>query len=135
MKVKHRWYPSSTLMTLVRVLGIVLCAGGLSYLLKLSIDAIETRWLESDVTGYPPRRIIYGAENQSVRCIVYSAGNTGRLGNQMFIIASVYGLARLHSCHIYLEPKIIKKVEPIFRLDLSPLLISSAAFRDRKSVV
>ena len=129
VKAKHRRCPRPTSITLALLFVTVLCAAGFSYLLKLSLDAVRSRWPAADITGYPSQRIIYGGGNQSFRCLVYSSGNTGRLGNQMFIIASVYGLARLHSCHFYLEPKIIKAVEPIFRLDFSPLLISSEAFR------
>ncbi|CAF3033630.1 unnamed protein product [Rotaria sp. Silwood2] len=46
----------------------------------------------------------------------------------MFIIASAYGLSRLHSCHLYLTPEIIDEMKEVFILDLSPLLISSTMF-------
>ena len=67
-------------------------------------------------------------QNQTIYCIVCIKGSGGRLGNRMFMIASAYGLARLHLCHLYLTPKIINEVKATFILDLSPLLISSSTF-------
>ena len=60
-----------------------------------------------------------------VRCIVCVKNSEGRLGNRMFMIASAYGLAKLHSCHLYLSMKIVQEMKKIFVLDLSPLLIQS----------
>ncbi|CAF3590451.1 unnamed protein product [Rotaria sp. Silwood1] len=60
--------------------------------------------------------------------MVYVNDNSGRLGNRMFVAASAYGLARLHSCHLYLSPDITKNMNEIFILDLSPFLISTTMF-------
>ncbi|CAF0949416.1 unnamed protein product [Adineta steineri] len=65
---------------------------------------------------------------QKIACIVYVHGTIGRLGNRMFLVASAYGLARLHSCHLYIELKMINELKSVFILDLSPLLISSSTF-------
>ncbi|CAF1412931.1 unnamed protein product, partial [Rotaria sordida] len=60
--------------------------------------------------------------------MVYVKEHYGRLGNRMFITASAYGLARLHSCHLYLPPQITKEMNEVFNLDLSPFLISTTTF-------
>ena len=65
---------------------------------------------------------------QKIRCIVVVKHVNGRLGNNMFKIASAYGLARLHSCQLYLAPALIKTMNVIFVFDLSPLLISLHTF-------
>ncbi|CAF3590471.1 unnamed protein product [Rotaria sp. Silwood1] len=65
---------------------------------------------------------------QQKHCIVYLKVRSGRLGNRMFMIASAYGLARLHSCHLYITPEIINEVHALFILDLSPFLISTTMF-------
>ncbi|CAF1099473.1 unnamed protein product [Rotaria sp. Silwood1] len=65
---------------------------------------------------------------QQKHCIVYLKVRSGRLGNRMFMIASAYGLARLHSCHLYITPEIINEVHALFILDLSPFLISTIMF-------
>ena len=67
-------------------------------------------------------------QNQTISCIVYLKVRDGRLGNRMFIIASAYGLARLHLCHLYLTQEIINEMKGTFILDLSPLLIPSSTF-------
>ncbi|CAF3798520.1 unnamed protein product [Adineta steineri] len=69
------------------------------------------------------------SSEQKIICIVYIQNTNGRFGNQMFLIASAYGLARLHSCQLYIELKIINKLKTVFILDLSPLLISSSIFK------
>ncbi|CAF3663967.1 unnamed protein product [Rotaria socialis] len=58
-------------------------------------------------------------------CIVYLEQISGRLGNKLFMVASAYGLARLHSCHLYLTPAIINEMKLVFIFDLSPVLIST----------
>ncbi|CAF1210603.1 unnamed protein product [Rotaria sordida] len=68
------------------------------------------------------------AQKTKIYCIVYLKDRSGRLGNRMFMIASAYGLARLHSCHLYLTPEIINEMNAIFILNLSPFLISSTIF-------
>jgi hypothetical protein len=67
-------------------------------------------------------------QNQTRNCIVYMNDRGGRLGNRMFMIASAYGLARLHFCHLYLTREVISEMKTTFVLDLSPLLISSSTF-------
>jgi galactoside 2-L-fucosyltransferase 1/2 len=71
---------------------------------------------------------IFQLQSSSIRCIVYPIDNAGELGNKMFLVASVYGLARLHSCHIYIPPEIVQKLTPVFIFDLSPFLISTSTF-------
>jgi galactoside 2-L-fucosyltransferase 1/2 len=71
---------------------------------------------------------IFQLQSTSIRCIVYPIDNVGGLGNTMFLVASVYGLARLHSCHIYIPPEIVKKLTSTFIVDLSPFLISTSTF-------
>ncbi|CAF4495757.1 unnamed protein product [Rotaria socialis] len=46
----------------------------------------------------------------------------------MFMVASAYGLARLHSCHLYFTPVIIDEINAVFIFDLSSLLISTTKF-------
>jgi hypothetical protein len=67
-------------------------------------------------------------QSQTIYCIVYVKVRDGRFGNRMFMIASAYGLARLHLCHLYLTPEMINEMKGTFILDLSPLLISSSTF-------
>ena len=61
-------------------------------------------------------------------CLVFLQDRAGRLGNRMFMSASAYGLARLHSCYLYLSPEIINEMRTFFSFDFSPLLISSTEF-------
>ncbi|CAF4149889.1 unnamed protein product, partial [Adineta steineri] len=68
------------------------------------------------------------SSEQKMACIVYIQDKLGRFGNRMFLIASAYGLARLHSCHLYVELEIINELKSVFILDLSPVLISSSTF-------
>jgi hypothetical protein len=71
---------------------------------------------------------IVGTPSQPINCIVYMQFRKGRLGNRMFMVASAYGLARLHSCHLYLTPSVLEDMNNTFVLDLQPILLSSAAF-------
>ena len=68
------------------------------------------------------------AHEQTIRCIVVVQERKGRLGNRMFLVASAYGLARLHSCHLYVTPKIINEMRKTFLFNLSTLLLSSSVF-------
>ena len=68
------------------------------------------------------------ANVEKPRCIVVVKGTDGRLGNDMFVTASGYGLARLHFCLLYVTPELIKKMNVSFVFDLSPLLISLSTF-------
>jgi galactoside 2-L-fucosyltransferase 1/2 len=52
----------------------------------------------------------------------------GRLGNRMFMIASAYGLARLHSCHLYLTQEVLNDINTVFISNFSSLLLSSTTF-------
>ena len=61
-------------------------------------------------------------------CLVFLQERAGRLGNRMFMSASAYGLARLHSCRLYISPEIIKEMREFFTFDFSSLLISSDEF-------
>jgi galactoside 2-L-fucosyltransferase 1/2 len=62
--------------------------------------------------------------SSSPRCIVYMQHREGRLGNRMFMVASAYGLARLHACHLYLSTDVISEMRRVFVFDLSPFLLS-----------
>ena len=62
------------------------------------------------------------------RCIVVVTEVSGRLGNRMFIVASAYGLARLHSCHLYLSPKVLEDILLTFNPNFSSILISTDTF-------
>ncbi|CAF1426557.1 unnamed protein product [Rotaria magnacalcarata] len=64
-------------------------------------------------------------QTRNTACIVYLEHISGRLGNKLFMVASAYGLARLHSCHLYLTPAIINEMKLVFIFDLSPVLIST----------
>lgn len=66
----------------------------------------------------------------SIRCIVYSKERSGRLGNRMFVLASAYGLARLHSCHLYLSNEFMQDLRNVFRLDLRDTLLTLKQFED-----
>ncbi|CAF1355659.1 unnamed protein product [Rotaria sordida] len=68
------------------------------------------------------------SQKNEIYCMVYVNDHYGRLGNKMFITASAYGLARLHSCHLYISPQITKQMNETFILDLSPFLISTTTF-------
>ena len=46
----------------------------------------------------------------------------------MFIIAAAYGLARLHSCHLYIATDPFTQMNTSFLLDIAPLLISTKMF-------
>jgi hypothetical protein len=73
-------------------------------------------------------RMTTTSQMQSINCIVHMKDRSGRFGNRMFMIASVYGLARLHSCHIYLPSEIIQEMNSVFTFNLSPFLISTIEF-------
>jgi hypothetical protein len=46
----------------------------------------------------------------------------------MFMVASAYGLARLHSCHLYLAPEVINELKTFFVLDFNNFLLSKSLF-------
>ena len=52
----------------------------------------------------------------------------GRLGNVMFMAASAYGLARLHSCHLYITPAKMRELKQVFIFNLSSSHLSSSTF-------
>ncbi len=72
---------------------------------------------------------ILTSNKQKIRCIVHVKDRYGRFDNRVFMIVSAYGLARRHSCHLYLTPKIIKEIKKVFIFNLSSLLISSSTFK------
>ncbi|CAF1495202.1 unnamed protein product [Adineta ricciae] len=65
---------------------------------------------------------------QSSECIVNVEKRDGRLGNRMFIVATAYGLARLHSCRLHITLDILNELKSVFILDLSSLLISTSTY-------
>lgn len=66
---------------------------------------------------------------RSIRCIVTVRKSEGRLGNRLFMIANAYGLARLHSCHLYFPPTVLHDVQNLFLLDFSTVgLLSTTTF-------
>ena len=93
-----------------------------------NMDRLRMLRTRVNVASIAPKRIVYGVDKQSLRCIVHALGNGGRLGNQMFIIASAYGLARLHSCHLYVATKPFTQTNTSFLLDFAPLLLSTDLF-------
>ena len=69
-------------------------------------------------------------DGQNKRCLVLAQERLGRLGNRMFLVAAAYGLARLHSCHLYVTPEILQELKEIFSFNLSAsLLISHTEFQ------
>ncbi|CAM4833405.1 unnamed protein product [Rotaria magnacalcarata] len=68
------------------------------------------------------------SKKQEKECVVCVKERPGRLGNRMFLVASAYGLARLHYCHLYLTPEIINEMNSLFIFDLAPFLISTITF-------
>jgi galactoside 2-L-fucosyltransferase 1/2 len=99
----------------------------LEYFLYLTNITVKTNHVTSISTRTIEKPILQ-LESLSIRCIVYPTYTIGALGNIMFLVASAYGLARLHSCHIYIASEIIQKLTPIFIFDLSPFLISESTF-------
>lgn len=70
------------------------------------------------------KQTIIRSKNHSIRCVIYIFGRSGRLGNRMFIIATAYALARLHSCHLCLSSTILEEMKSAFVFDLQPFLLS-----------
>ena len=114
------------MISLVTTLAFIL--RGIPSIEISKIDWSNTFSSRRDMPSTPPKRILYGEHNQSLRCIVRATGNGGRLGNQMFTIASAYGLARLHACHLSIATAPFTLTNTSFRLDLTPLLISTDLF-------
>ena len=126
---QHRsTWKRSSLIIIALVTISLLVLGGWRFRALSRIDSIYTFSRRASSTPIPTRRIKYKADNQSLRCIVHSYGNGGRLGNQMFIIAAAYGLARLHSCHLYIATDPFTQMNTSFLLDIAPLLISTKMF-------
>jgi hypothetical protein len=107
----------------IRFLFIILITVITSSLYLLKIQFVSPLFYITSKNQSVSTKLIL--QNQTRNCIVYMNDNAGRLGNRMFMIASAYGLARLHFCHLYLKPEVISEMNAIFVLDLSPLLISS----------
>ncbi|CAF1376447.1 unnamed protein product [Rotaria sordida] len=107
----------------IRILFIIIIIIFLSLYIMIMKSALRSDFLSLNHTY-----TLTTLHQQKVRCIVYVNDRLGRLGNRMFMIASAYGLARLHSCQLYLSPEIINEMNAIFILDLSPFLISSTMF-------
>ncbi|CAF3757878.1 unnamed protein product [Rotaria socialis] len=108
---------------------------GILFVIVISI-VVTTRIQKFNPVRYP---FPIHSKNQSVltqsisqqiniTCIVYVVNSGGRLGNHMFMVASAYGLARLHSCHLYFTPAITDEMKLIFIFDLSHFLISTTTF-------
>ena len=90
---------------------------------------MKIKFATSDASLISNKTIILSPSGgKKFQCIVYTKYRAGRLGNRMFLIASAYGLARLHSCYLYLAPQLIKEMKPLFTFDLSPFLISLTTF-------
>jgi len=52
-------------------------------------------------------------------CLIIIRTVDGAIGNRMFLFASAYGLARLHQCHLYVAPWIIRDLRSIFLVHLN----------------
>lgn len=111
-----------------------ICAGFLSMILIVTTIVISTPRINDFIhsTTIHDTNQWNSTENISRKdakiCVVYLNNSGGRLGNRMFIIASAYGLARLHLCYLYVAPEITKELESTFVLDFSPLLISTTQY-------
>jgi hypothetical protein len=109
----------------IRLLLVILPA------IIITLYFINNKPLSSSVFRPPKNQSIVRmttSQKQSIHCIVYIKDRNGRFGNRMFLIASAYGLARLHSCHIYLSLEIIQEMNSVFIFNLSPFLISTNIF-------
>jgi hypothetical protein len=73
---------------------------------------------------FPKTTMSSSSSSSSIRCIVYLEERRGRLGNRMFMIASAYGLARIHDCHLCFSTEIIEEMRKIFVFDLPPFFLS-----------
>ena len=94
-------------------------------ILILTVAALKIKFITSDASLISNKTIILSpSHGKRFQCIVYTKYLAGRLGNRMFLIASAYGLARLHSCRLYLPAQVIKEVSSLFTFDLSPFLIT-----------
>lgn len=71
---------------------------------------------------------------EPIQCIVSVTHKLGRLGNRMFVLASAYALARIHSCDLYISPLILDEIRAVFKLNFSLNLLSHSRFRSLKSV-
>jgi galactoside 2-L-fucosyltransferase 1/2 len=74
----------------------------------------------------PNELFVINPNEQRIHCIVSVRQPSGRLGNRMFMFASAYGLARLHSCYLYIAPERIRELNEVFIFNLSSLPISSS---------
>lgn len=107
----------------IRVLLIILIISLIcSYIIKTKYISTTTLIISNN------EYVLTTSHRGKMRCIIYLEERAGRLGNQLFRIASAYGLARLHSCHLYIIQNITNEMKSIFTLDLSPLLISSSTY-------
>jgi galactoside 2-L-fucosyltransferase 1/2 len=89
---------------------------------------METKFVLNRIVPSVPTNQSFGTNRheQKIHCIVYVKHCLGRLGNQMFIFASGYGLARLHSCHLYVSPEIIREIKKVFIFKLSSSFLLSS---------
>ena len=74
-------------------------------------------------------RSFYLFVGSPIHCIIYLDASEGRLGNHMFMVASAYGLARLHGCRLYLTPAAIHQFGNYFELNFSNILLSQTEFK------
>ena len=76
----------------------------------------------------PNQSLTNTIHEQKIRCIIRAETRMGRLANRIFYLATAYGLARLHSCHMYVAPEIIQEMKKIFLFNLSSLLLSPSVY-------
>ncbi len=71
------------------------------------------------------------SKTHSIRCIVHLFHCIGRLGNRMFVVATAYALARLHSCHLHISTYISVEMKSVFAFDLQlqSFLLPERTFR------
>lgn len=88
---------------------------------------------DTDYSNRSTTKPILSNQNQvtrldMIRCVVYVKDKLGRFGNRIFITASAYGLARLHSCHLYIRQEILDEIQRTFTPNFSSLLLTSTTF-------
>ncbi|CAF1339717.1 unnamed protein product, partial [Didymodactylos carnosus] len=71
-----------------------------------------------------------------LQCLIIARSVDGGLGNRMFLFASAYGLARLHQCHLYIEPWILFDLSGTFEPIHLPNLVNKTVYENlNKSLI
>lgn len=67
-------------------------------------------------------------------CVVLLRESKGDLGERMFMFASAYGLARIHSCKMYVAQHILNELEATFDIWI-PHLITKAEMKNLTGII